>query len=180
MEKTMAKTDEAAVEKEKSESADTAKLKGDNIKVKYDFSDLAKLTDSPLTLVDKHGIDVRLSMTDYHFAWFTDEDADKWTMYGFAPVNDVFGKDVRAPIQSKKKREDAGGQIKYRDAIAYVIPQARYQEYLDFVQKENVIDTDGLVDVAEGEFRKHGGQYREAVVSNPDGGIREMKIDSGG
>jgi hypothetical protein len=153
---------------------DTIELKGDDIEVVYDYAHLTDLSDSPLLLVDKNDEDVRKSMKGHwHFAWFTERESDKWEMYGYRKVHEVFGDDVRAPVQTKKKREDAGCivYLKGDDAMyAYCLSAKNYQAYNDHIQKSRVIDPDNMGVASEDVFREHGGEFSGAAVG---GSVKE-------
>jgi hypothetical protein len=160
---------------EQVQTADTAELKGDTIEVKRDFVNFGKILNrSKLTIVDKDGIDVKESMPDWHFAWFTEEDARTMEYIGFEMAHEVHGDNVKAVFQPDYKRQDDGhirypGRSRDQDLMAYCIPTDRYQQFLDYVQKENVIDTDGMYEQSEGVFREHGEEFSGATVSGKVG-----------
>ena len=163
------------------ESTDTVELAGDNIEVVDDWIHLTQLAEGPTVLLDKEGRDVRQSKPEWHFAWFTETDGDRYEMGGFKRVHEVFPNgDVHAAGQSVKKREDAGGCIQYLSGdateYAYCIETKRYNSYLDHVQKTQVISTEQIQDAATGVFREHAGEFADAVVDAPGEGIGERKI----
>lgn len=162
------------------QATDTAVLEGDGIEVVYDWAHLATLSNGTSLLLDKDNRDVRKSMPEWHFAWFTARDADHWEMYGYKKVHLVFGDKVRAAIQTKEKREKANGRIEYLTGddveMAYCIETKKYDSYNAYIQKTQVISTEALKSQAEGVFRDHGGEFKDAVVDTPGEGIGERKI----
>ncbi len=144
-------------------SNDTVELDGITIEVKHDLVDLQKLNKSKLALVDKKGVAVKTAFPNWRFAWFTDEDAhDMVNIVGYEDAHKMFGDNLRAVAQPKRKREDVGRIEIGKDdncMAAYCIPVDRHDEYLAWVQKENVKDTDELGGVAEGDFNEGLGEH---------------------
>ena len=161
------------------EPTDTVELAGNAIEVVDDWSHLVGLSEGPTLLLDKDNRDVRRSKPEWHFAWFTEKDADKWEMYGFKKVHLQFGDEIRAAGQSQKRRED-NGCVQYLSKdeaqYAYCIETTRYESYLNYIQKHQVISTEQIQDAATGVFREHAGEFADAVVDAPGEGIGERKI----
>lgn len=123
---------------EEPKASDTAELKGDKIEVQDDFSEFANLSQSKLRLVNSNNVDVEESIPNWHFAWFTEEDADEYESMGWMKVHEQFGDNVRAPAQTKQKRDDQG-HIAYRDLIAYCWPMKKYRRWIAYLHEENVM-----------------------------------------
>lgn len=150
-------------EEVKVETPHTLTLKGKGIEVKRDFSHLQRLDRSKLMLVDKYGTDVRKSayLTDWDWAWFTDEDINSpdLAQVGWEKVHKVFGDNVKGAAQPNANRKDAGqiqigGGTNNEVLVAYCVPKERRQEYLDMVQKTQVLDADALATGADTRYRE--------------------------